>query len=310
MKTILKWVGIVLLLVVVIVVVIAFVMKGKYTKMADATYEVSIPNITVSSDSLSLVRGESLTNSLCTGCHGGDLAGKSFIDDATLGKIHAPNITPGGVCNTYSDDDYIRAIRYGVRPDGTGLLLMPNVVFNSISDEDLGAMVAYLKTVPESDNASLGRELKFPAQMMIGAGMFGDAFYASKLDLTDVSVKTAPMPSTGVDYGEYTAVIHGCQYCHGEQLNGKFAGDPAAPPASNITMGGNFGNWTYEQFAETLWTGTTPEGKSMNPEHMPWDAFRLMSDLEKQAVYNYLQSMPAMPDAEVVVKYKEKMASS
>lgn len=309
MKTVLKWVGIVVLVLIVFVVIFAFVMKGRYSKMAKETFEVNVPAIAVMSDSASLVRGESLAQSACSDCHGGDYAGKTFIDDPTLGKVYTPNITPGGLCANYSDADYVKAIRYGVRPDGTGLLFMPTVAFHEISDSDLGALIGYLKTITPVSKESLAQELAFGAQVMAGAGLFGTLVYAKELDLDNPVSKTAPAFGETPDFGEYTATIHGCVYCHGEKLNGKLSGDPNSPPASNITPGGNFGNWTYEQFADVLWTGKTPEGREMDPEQMPWVGFRLMSDTEKKAIYNYLNSLPALDDSEEVAAWKEKMES-
>lgn len=309
MKTVLKWVGIVVLVLIVLVVVIAFTMKGRYSKMTKATYEVNPPAIAVMTDSASLARGESLAMSACSDCHGGDYGGKIFIDDPTLGKVYTPNITPGGKCAEYSDADYVKAIRYGIRPDGTGLLFMPTVAFHEISDADLGALIGYLKTITPVDKPSPAQELAFGAQIMAGAGLFGTLVYASELDLDNPVSKTAPPYGETPDFGEYTATIHGCTYCHGEKLNGKLTGDPNSPPASNITPGGNLGNWTYEQFADMLWTGKTPEGREMDPDQMPWTGFRLMSNTEKRALYNFLTSLPALDESEEVAAWRAKKES-
>jgi hypothetical protein len=61
-----------------------------------------------------------------------------------------------------------------------------------------------------------------------------------------------------------------------------------------------------EQFKNTLRTGTTPEGKAMDVKFMPWAPMGLMTDMELEAIYNYLQSMPALPDDETVTKWNEK----
>jgi cytochrome c553 len=308
MKKILKWAGIVILVLLVLILTAALVFRSKFHKMDKETFEVQVPAIQIPSDSASLARGESLANSLCTSCHGGDLAGKDFFNDKTLGVAYSANITPGGKPKGWSDADYIRAIRYGVRPDGSGLFVMPVQEFNQMSDEDLGSLIAYLKTLPASDNPSPPKDFTFLAEVLGGAGMFGTLYQCSELDLQDASKRTAPPVGETIAYGEYTLNIHGCQSCHGTDLNGDSSPDPVSPPGANITPKGNIGKWSYDQFAETMWTGKTPEGKEMDPTFMPWDALRLMSDTEKIALYNYLKTVPAKEDAEVLAKYKAKMA--
>jgi cytochrome c553 len=306
MKKVLKWTGIGLLSLLVLLIVAVFIFRSKYQKMVKETFDVKVPMIVIPNDSASLARGESLANSLCTHCHGGDLAGKDFFNDKTIGVVYSANVTPGGKPKGWTDADYIRAIRYGVRPDGSGLFAMPVQEFNQLSDADLGALVAYLKTVPASDKPSADRNLTLFGEVMAGAGAFGTLYQCSELDLQDDSQRSAPPMGETLVFGAYTLVIHGCNTCHGEELNGYKSPDPVSPPGSNITPKGNIGSWTYEQFAETMWTGTTPEGRELDPNFMPWDALRLMSETEKKALFMYLQSVPPKDDAEVVKKYKKK----
>jgi len=66
-----------------------------------------------------------------------------------------------------------------------------------------------------------------------------------------------------------------------------------APKAPNITPGGALGSWTNAQFINTIRTGTNPECKLLDPEFMPWPRFTQMTDDELQAIWLYLQSLPA-----------------
>src|SRR6185295_1565123 len=83
-------------------------------------------------------------------CHGPTLGGKVFVDDPALGRVIAPNLTRGrgGVGATFSDADFVRAIRHGVDPSGRQLLIMPSDDYNEFSDADLGAIVAYVRSLP------------------------------------------------------------------------------------------------------------------------------------------------------------------
>lgn len=79
------------------------------------------------------------------------------IDDPGLGYLPGPNITngKGGLTsrnNSYSDIDYIRAIRHGINKDGKTLKLMPSYEHNPLSNKDLRSLIAYLKSVPAVDN--------------------------------------------------------------------------------------------------------------------------------------------------------------
>ncbi len=306
MKKFFKWLGIVVLGLIVIIVVAALVLANKYNKMADNTYEANVPDIQILNDSAAVARGAYLAATICTTCHGGDFSGTEFFNEPKIAMIPAPNITSGGRTKNYTDKDWVRTLRYGVKPDKHGVFIMPCKTIGMMGDKDLGSLIGYMKTVPASDKTWPDPSFTFMSKVMAGAGLFGTLYEAELIDLNDNSPKTAPEPGTTVEYGAYTVGYHGCKSCHGETLNGHKAPDPVSPPGYNITTGGHFGKWSLDQFKETLRTGTTPEGKKLDPEFMPWPAIGLMTDMEIEAVYNYLKSVPAMSDAEDVVKWEEK----
>lgn len=306
MKKFLKWLGIAVLALVLVLVIAVLVLVNKTNGMAKKTYDVNLPKFAAANDSAALVRGAVIANSLCGGCHGGDFAGTEFFKDEATGSIPAPNITSGGRTKNYTDADWLRIIRYGVKPDKHGAMIMPSKEMGSMSNEDIAALVGYLKTIPASNKTWPDPEFTLFSKVLAGAGLFGDLYHAEIIDLQDTTTKTAPEPGPSVAYGAYTVGFHGCKSCHGDNLNGKKTPDPISPPGSNITKGGNFGKWSLEQFKNTLRTGTTPEGKALDVKFMPWAPMGLMTDMELEAIYNYLQSMPALPDDETVVKWNEK----
>lgn len=306
MRKFFKWLGITVLTLIVILVIVALVMVNKTNSMAKATYEVTLPKFVATNDSASLVRGEVIANSLCGGCHGGDFAGTEFFKDDATGSVPAPNITSGGKTKNYTDADWLRVIRYGVKPDNHGVIIMPSKEMGTMSNADLAALVGYLKTVAPSDKTWPAPEFTMFSKVLAGAGLFGDLYHAKIIDLNDTTTRVAPAFGTSTEFGAYTVGFHGCKSCHGDNLNGKKTPDPISPPGSNITKGGNFGKWSLDQFKSTLRSGTTPEGKSLDPKFMPWVPIGLMTDTELEAIYNYLQSLPAMPDDETVTKWNEK----
>ena len=72
------------------------------------------------------------------------------MDDPLLARIVPPNLTRGrgGVGATFTDADFVRAIRHGVDPSGRQLLIMPSDDYNHFSDADLGAIIAYVRSLP------------------------------------------------------------------------------------------------------------------------------------------------------------------
>ncbi|MFI5171213.1 MAG: c-type cytochrome [Chitinophagales bacterium] len=308
MRKFFKWVGIVILSLVIIIVVVILLLSNKATKAGNKTYEVSVPTIEIPTDSASFVRGSVIATSICGHCHGGDFGGTPFFNEPDLAEVPAPNITKGGVTKDYSDADWIRVIRYGVKPDKTGVFIMPSLEMGKMSDKDLGALISYLKTVAASDKTWPDPKMKLLGKVMAGAGLFGELYQANLIDLTNTKPIIAPEPGPTVEYGAYTLSFHGCDACHGAGLNGYQSDRPGAPAAANLTPGGNLGKWSLDQFKETLRSGNTPEGKKLNDEFMPWAAAGLMTDMELEAIYNYLKRLPAREDDPGLKKYKEKLA--
>lgn len=123
------------------------------------------PNIQASSSPEQIARGERLTH-LCTTCHSstGDLpldgAVLDFID-APIGMIAAPNLTAGGNLDKWTDGEIIRAIREGVGADGRALVVMPSQYLRHLSDQDLKAFVAYLRSQPTIEHEVPETQLNF-----------------------------------------------------------------------------------------------------------------------------------------------------
>ncbi len=66
---------------------------------------------------------------------------------------------------------------------------------------------------------------------------------------------------------------------------------PGAPVPADLTTAGHVGKWTDEQFIATLRTGTTPEGKMLDANYMPWPMTKSYTDVELKALKMYLNSL-------------------
>src|SRR5581483_2871131 len=193
-------------------------------------------HITIPTDQASIARGKHLVEAVavCTICHGIKLGGKLAFADSFLGRGYTSNLTSGGggIGRTYTNADWIRSIRYGVRPDGHGIPFMPSDYFNKISDADLGAIIGYLKTLPPVDNTRTHVEINPLARFLIDLGVFGDLVRASKIDFQ------TPRPQPPKSQGEYLVAVGGCTFCHGSGLTGGQGPEPGAPPGTDLTAHG------------------------------------------------------------------------
>jgi mono/diheme cytochrome c family protein len=187
-----------------------------------------------------------------------------------------------------------RAIRHGVSHDGRGLALMPSGIFYYLSDEDLGALIAYLKSLPPMDNELPKSELGPLGRVMLALGQLPPEVTVPDVHVIDhyAPRPVPPEPGVTVEYGEYLA--NSCTLCHGANLNGQTIREgPNVYVALNLTPGGEVGCWSEEQFIATMRTGVTPGGHPLK-DFMPWKYFGQMTDDEIKAVWLYLQSLPAL----------------
>jgi len=240
----------------------------------------------------SVARGEHIASSYggCRECHGPSLGGRTMIPGGPMGTVAAPNLTrgTGGVGGALSDADFERAIRSGLRPDGTGLLIMPASAFSHLSDGDVRDVIAYVRSVPPVDAAPPARVVGPLARFLIATGKMH-----VQPDLVDAGATHLAVSPAGVtlEHGAYLARVGGCMECHGANLGGgHFQGSPKDPPATNLTRGA-IGSWTQADFVRTLRTGRDPLGHMLDP-FMPWRAFGQMNDDELAAIWLYLRSVP------------------
>ncbi|MFZ5855656.1 MAG: cytochrome c [Chloroflexota bacterium] len=297
MKKILKWIGIVLGsllgLILLSAAVLYFIGNSRLTR----TYDFPPSNITIPTDEASIEYGRHRAETLCQGCHGADLSGiENWFSAGPLGTIDSANLTSGEGGfgrEAASDEDYVRAIRHGIDPKGKPLF-MPAVVSTAyLSDEDLGAIIAYVKSVPPVDRQTNGHNFTPLAKIMLVVGVLPQLPVESVSHDVHVS---GPARGVAVEYGEYMVNTNDCRICHGAQLNGGPFPDPTIKLISpNLTTGGEVSFWTEEQFINTMRTGTTPSGRELNPDRMPWKDYRFMTDDELKAIYLYLQSLPKLP---------------
>ncbi|MGE0442803.1 MAG: c-type cytochrome [Gemmatimonadales bacterium] len=242
-------------------------------------------------DSARLGEGQRLaTVYQCRSCHGEKLSGTSFIEGMPFMNLPAPNLTAGGIGATLTDLQWERAIRHGVGADGRSLLIMPVEAFTGLSDDDLGAIVAYLRTLPAESTELISRSVG-PAGRAAALFAPGSIMPGRLID------HAAPHPGGSaagpgtVAHGEYLGRM--CRACHGADYGGmKLAfADGILAPDLTARNGAGMSAWTEEQFVAAMRQGVRPDGRALS-EVMPWRAFGQYSPEELGALWQYLTTLP------------------
>jgi mono/diheme cytochrome c family protein len=286
-KKILKYIG--YLLLAALVVVLSVSLLG--TLNLNQSYAFDVEQVTVPhGDAAAIARGEYIFHSFgnCADCHLEDLRGSLIVDEPAFGQVYAPNLTTGvgGVGATLSDEDFVRAIRHGLDPQGRPLHFMPAQNFVHMSKEDLGAVIAYIRSAPAVDHVQPDTSVNPQGNILMGV----IGFNQSPVQTADHALvpPDAVAPGMTDEYGHYLMNVGGCVGCHGADLGG-YQESPANPFAPNIRMDGEPGGWTEAQFIAFMRSGTTPAGRQVDP-FMPWEQFRHMTDEDLQAIWLYLQN--------------------
>lgn len=272
--------------------------------LEDKKFEAPMPPVRASTDPAVIEQGRYLVYgpAHCVGCHGDaaqqgrphvDLSGgKDFKID--IGIFNPPNLTSSvafGI-GAVSDGEIARALRHGVGRDGRALF--PFMPFADLSDEDLTAILSFLRTQPAVEKPA-------PAARLNLLGRAVRALVLEPHGPTRPVRATSPRGAT-VERGEYLAYsVANCVGCHTERdlMTGAFVGAPLSGGfkmgkhvSKNLTPDPKTGwirSWSEDDFVARLKSGIGPEGSPM-----PWDSFARMSDDDIRAIYRFLQTVPAV----------------
>jgi cytochrome c553 len=298
-NALLKWGGVIIAGLLTLITSALLVLALRGFAMLNQQYTNPVADIQVARTEAQIARGQQLAH-ICMSCHSPGLelplSGSNFaykFDFPPLGTLYAPNLTPGGDIDDWTDGEVIRAIREGIHKSGRALLIMPSNIARNLSDEDVQAIVAFLRSQPPTGGPTPANQFNVLGALFLNLSDFRTA-------QSPVSDVTAPPPGTEA-YGKYMVDILGCRECHGEQLQGKVDdGQPGPPPGPNLTR--IVPLWTEDQFMTFFNTGQLPEGGTVpiltlpsgfSEPRMPWPIVRAAAtDDELKAIYAYLHSLP------------------
>lgn len=277
------------------------------------TYESKSAPVVIPTDSASLAVGKKMVETLCVYCHLGEdgkLSGRPFTPpDSPMGEIWSRNITqhPEKGIAAYTDGELAYLIRTGVRRNGEWA--GPFMVNTKLSDKDLGAVIAYLRSdaplVQPSESDPPKSKYGFLLKALVKTGAMEPKFY-------DIQPVEAPPATEKIAYGKYLATArYFCFGCHSasfetnddfapEKSQGYFGGGNLIEdnkfnlvPSANLTMSKKhgLGTWTETQFATAVRTGARPDGRNLSPAML---RFGQLDDEEISAIWAYLQTVPVL----------------
>lgn len=263
-----------------------------------------------------LVRGKYLSDHVvgCTACHSkrdwtkfsGPVdpntlgAGGDEFSLGPAGVLYAKNITPAAI-GSWTDGELLRAVTQGVSKDGTPLFpLMPYPHFGALDQEDIHAVLAYVRSFKAIESTPKPRRLNFPLNLIVRTIPAPNTF------------AKRPSPEDRLAYGRYMTKAALCTECHtpideqGTQLPGmEFAGGMEfletgyRTRAANITPDANtgIGSWTEQQFVDKFKGFENPTNVTL-AEHeraqntpMPMTAYAGMTREDLSAIYAYTRTL-------------------
>lgn len=234
-----------------------------------------------------------------------------FLFDLPFGKIYTPNLTPHETgIGKISDAQLARAVRHGVRHDD--LSMLPFMQFQYLSDEDLSAIISFLRSQEPVETHHPRFELNFMGKAI-------NAFLI-KPDGAVGEVAHSVQRDTTATYGKYLVnAVANCRSCHTERspLTAEYIGKDLAggntfdhpekgfvlttPNLTPDPKTGRIYGWTFEMFRDRFRTG-----KLIPESEMPWDQYKRLSDDDLKAIYNYLVTVQPVEKEITVMAMLEK----
>ena len=255
-------------------------------------------------------RGEYLAKAAgCVGCHTEEKQGAvPFAGGRALktpfGTFYGPNITPhpeAGI-GRWTEADFIRAVREGLRPDGAHYFpAFPYPSYTKISEADLRDLWAYLRALPPNPRASQPHDLGFPYGFRPLVAGWKWMFFKPGPYAGD------PKLSPALNRGAYLAQALGhCGECHtprnalgGPKSDRHLAGGkgPDGKNVPNLTPT-RLKKWDDTELKNFLVAGLTPDG-DVPAEAMGEVIQNTTSQLtpaDLAALMAYLRSLPPLPE--------------
>jgi len=232
-------------------------------------YPLPSTTVTASQEKKAVARGAHLIAIAgCSDCHGENLEGRLLRAHSVL-PVWSSNLRHDA--QSLTDEEFERAIRTGITPDSTSMWVMPAMDYAYMSEDDVTAIVSYLRTLKALGAAPPALVFDMPARFAIARGDMEPI--ASRAPESPTSLDLGPR----YDGGRYLARI-ACADCHDTDLTGS-----ADAPDLKVVA-----RYSRADFFALIHGGHAPDGR--RPKDMARPRFRALYDYEIDALYDYLSA--------------------
>jgi mono/diheme cytochrome c family protein len=281
MKRLLRWIGIALGGLVGLAVVAYAVVYVVSERILRRTYEVPAVSLSIPTDQESIAEGRRLATmrGCFSGCHGREAEGEVMFDEPMIARLVAPNLT--AAVRRFSDAQIVAIVRNGVRPDGCSVMVMPAEAFGTMTDADVGRIIAFLRSLPAAPGPG-------PSVSVGPLGRLGLAVGKFKTVAQLVADAVPPPEATNQEAGRGRYLARTvCAQCHGTDLRGSSNPEFSSPDLHIVAA------YSPEAFAGLMRTGVALGGRNLGVMSA-WARKNLSSftDAEITALYSYLHAIP------------------
>jgi mono/diheme cytochrome c family protein len=321
------------------VLVLASILTVYVWRTWDRSYdEYPVPNVRASSDPAIIARGEYLVfgPSHCVECHASSfeefqkvaagervpLQGGTKFEAPPLGAIYSRNLTPDpetGI-GRYSDGQIARMMRYNVRPNGRASV-GPMMPFHNMSDEDMIAIISFLRSQPSVRNRVPDNEWTLPGKIIRSIS----SSFKPRDPAAVRPPKAAPEEKPTRERGEYLArYVANCVGCHtplhdttfeptGPEFSGGEEFEPMPLPGVDMRTWFRTPNITPHTGSALMkfpdratFVARFKVGGRQHPgTPMPWESYARMSAEDVGALYEFLRSLPPAQGAAGDVTFRK-----
>jgi mono/diheme cytochrome c family protein len=246
-------------------------------------YAVPMAEVAIPADAASIAEGARVARiANCRDCHGGNGEGKILFEDPMLGRIAPPSLAR--VAATMTDAELVRAIRHGVHKDGSSLFIMPTYALGHLSDQDVGRVVAWIRTLKPGPRDS---------QATMSYGPIGRALImAGKLPAMASSAKLS-QPARPADMGRYVTDF-ACLACHKLHQDGTMEDGSTKVPALAPMVAA----YDPARLKKLLRTGVGTKADHGLMSKVARESFFVLTDPEIDALQAYLKGEAERPPAQ------------
>jgi mono/diheme cytochrome c family protein len=224
----------------------------------------------------------------CSSCHGPELRGHMFNDEPALVRNHAPNLTL--LARSYSDEEFAQAIKQGVHPkERRALWGMSSATFSTIPDKELGAVLAFLRSIPPGGPATPNETPSLYSRLAVVLNHFRPSDPVTEVALRPSAEQVAwarshPPRALGPGHEKglrIAATI--CSECHGSDLRGD-----ATEGGPDLIVAAAYDRPAFHRL---LRTGVPPGGRDLGiMSEAAREDFKVFTDAELDSLYSYLKA--------------------